>query len=260
MSRQSKAQNELLRFIRSRKFAPARRKAMQSEVFEHLVLNSSNMRSGNFDVVSAADLGMLFCVTDELFFDGAITRYVETHVEKPLTFRLSTRMTTAGGTTTMTNPGGPRRESEFEIAVATTPLFGTFKITSEAKVGGLVCGTRLEALQRIMEHEIIHLVELLATDDSNCQAKQFRTWVRDCFGHRESNHQLMTPSDIARKTMGIRCGDEVVFNLNGDRYRGTVNRITKRATVLVKDPKGTRYTDGQRYAKFYVPLQQLKRA
>jgi hypothetical protein len=259
MSKRTKAQSELLNLVHGRNYAPSIRGAMQREIFEHMLLNSSNVNSANFDVISAADLGTLFQVTDELFFGGVITRYVETNFNKPLTFRLSTRMTTAGGTTTMTSPG-PRRDTEFEIAIATTPLFGTFQIESQAKVGGVVCHTRLEALQRIMEHEVIHLVELLATDDSNCQAKRFRNWVRNYFGHRESNHQLLTPRDIARKQMGIRCGDSVTFRIKGDRYLGTVNRITKRATVLVKDPAGTPYTDGERYAKFYVPLKMLKRA
>ena len=185
---------------------------------------------------------------------------MESSFERPLKFRLSTRMTTSGGTTTMFTSGQSRRSREFEIAIATTPLFGTFKVDNRAKVGGLVCGSRLEALQRIMEHEIVHLVELLGTDDSNCQGRQFKFWVKRIFGHVESNHQLMTPSDIARKQLGIRCGDEVIFIVDGASRRGIVNRITKRATVLVKDPAGTRYTDGQSYAKYYVPLPMLRRA
>ncbi len=260
MSKRTKAQSEFLNQLQSRSYSSDRSASLQREIFEHLLLNSANIRIGNFDLISAADLGMLFQVTDELFFEGSLTRFVESNFSKPLTFRLSTRMTTAGGTTTMTSPSSRRSETEFEIAIATTPLFGTFKLESQAKVGGVVCHTRLEALQRIMEHEMIHLAELLATDDSNCQAARFRGWVRNYFGHRESNHQLMTPKDIARKQLGIRCGDEVLFQVNGDRYCGVVNRITKRATVLVKDPAGTEYTDGLRYSKFYVPLQMLKRA
>ncbi|QEG23992.1 hypothetical protein [Mariniblastus fucicola] len=249
------------RQILGRRFPVSHQRAMQREIHEHLLLNSSNVRSVNFDVISAADLGMLFQLTDELFFDGTIGRFVESNFNKPLTFRLSTRMTTAGGTTTMaTRPGVSRRETEFEIAIATTPLFSSFKFEQHANVGGVRCDSRLEALQRIMEHEVIHLVELLGTADSNCQAKPFRALVRNYFGHKESNHQLMTPSDFARKQLGIRCGDAVTFSIRGERYRGVVNRITKRATVLVKDPRGIEYSDGHRYSKFYVPLPQLRRA
>lgn len=149
---------------------------------------------------------------------------------------------------------------EFEIAIATTPLFDTFRVSGDAKVGGLVCRNRLEALQRIMEHEMLHLAELLLFRDSNCSAKPFKGSVRRLFGHTESNHTLLTPKDIARKKLGIACGDEVTFLADGQRHRGFVNRITKRATVLVRDPKGIRYDDGERYSKFYVPLTMLKRA
>jgi len=255
-----KIKAEFLQRAIDRRFTTSRLKGIQRDVHEHLLLNSPNIRSANFDVISAADLGMLFQLTDELFFAGEIGRYVEGNFAKPLTFRLSTRMTTAGGTTTMFRPGLSDRETEFEIAIATTPLFGTFKFESRAKVGGVQCGSRLEALQRIMEHEVVHLVELLGTGDSNCQAKPFRAMVKNYFGHKESNHQLMTPSDVARKQLGIRCGDSVTFKIDGTRRKGFVNRITKRATVLVEDPSGTEYTDGVRYAKFYVPLPMLRRA
>jgi len=261
MAKRRRTKTEFLQRTVDQRFSASRQKSMQRDVYEHVLLNSPNIRRPNFDVISAADLGMLFQLTDELFFGGVIGRHVEKNYAKPLTFRLSTRMTTAGGTTTMTTmPGSRERDSEFEIAIATTPLFGTFKFEKHANVGGVRCHSRLEALQRIMEHEVVHLVELLGTGDSNCQAKPFRTLVRNCFGHRESNHQLMTPTDVARKQLGIRCGDSVTFKIDGTRRTGFVNRITKRATVLVVDPAGTEYTDGIRYSKFYVPLPMLRRA
>ena len=203
---------------------------------------------------------MLFQLTDELFFHGQIGRFAEANFDKPLTFRLSTRMTRAGGTTTMIQSHVDPRQTSFEIAIATTPLFSSFKLENESKVGGVNCSSRLEALQRIMEHEMIHLVELLGTGDSNCRARPFRSLVRNYFGHLESNHQLMTPTDVARKQLGIRCGDAVVFQMDGTRRKGYVNRITKRATVLVKDASGEEYCDGVRYVKYYVPLPMLKRA
>ena len=40
---------------------------------------------------------------------------------------------------------------------------------------------------------------------------------------------------------------------------GIVNKITKRATVLVADSNGMLYSDGQRYERYYVPLSGLER-
>ena len=260
MPQASKTRQRFFRNVINRAVPKREMAARQKSIRDHLLLNSANVHVENFRVISPADLGMLFQLTDEFFFAGELGRFVEANFEKPLSFRLSTRMTKAGGTTTMISNGSRQKDIEFEIAVATTPLFSSFRAGTKQKVGGVNCQSRLEALQRIMEHEIIHLVELIGTGDSNCHARPFRALVRAYFGHLESNHQLLTPSDIARKRLGISCGDSVVFNIAGKRHRGVVNRITKRATVLVEDPSGDEYCDGVNYAKYYVPLPMLKRA
>ena len=50
----------------------------------------------------------------------------------------------------------------------------------------------------------------------------------------------------------------MTFNFEGRQLTGRVNRITKRATVLVMDPDGEPYSDGSRYRTYYVPLACLK--
>ena len=42
------------------------------------------------------------------------------------------------------------------------------------------------------------------------------------------------------------------------RLAGRVNRITKRATVLVEDIGGQPYSDGLRYKIYYVPIAHLE--
>ena len=111
-----------------------------------------------------------------------------------------------------------------------------------------------------MEHEMVHLIELLMTNDSNCAAKPFKRIVRNFFGHTESKHQLLTPNDTARNRLGISPGDRVRFQCGQQTLNGILHRVTKRATVLVRDSNGTRYDDGCKYSKYYVPLQQLRRA
>ena len=170
-------------------------------------------------------------------------------------------MTSSGGMTTMQRPiNCPRAPREFEIAIATTPLFESFRDGDQPMVGGLPCRDRLQALQRIMEHEMVHLIEMLLWDDSNCSATPFKRTVRNFFGHLESNHRLLTPSDVARKKLGLSSGDHVRFSSNGRYLEGYLHRVTKRATVLVPDAKGVPYDDGQRYQKYYVPLARLRRA
>jgi hypothetical protein len=235
--------------------------ATLQSIYKHVLTNSKSIRGGNFKSISSEDLGMLFQVTDEHFFEGTVGRICERRACKPLSFRLSTRMTNSGGMTTMQSfKRGRNAPVQFEIAIATTPLFSSFRNDSNAVVSGVRCSDRLQALQRIMEHEMVHLVEMLLWNDSNCAAGQFKGIVSRLFGHTESNHQLLTPSDLARRQLGISAGDLVIFNHEGRRLKGHVNRITKRATVLVAHPKGILYDDGNKYQKFYVPLNRLKRA
>lgn len=258
----SSTHDQLQKIVLKRKFGVAQRIEMQHSIARFLLRNSESINAPNFSEVSSADLGLLFQITDEQFFDGQVARLCEQKANRPLSFRLSTRMTSSGGMTTMTEKPTKKRKSEveYEIAIATTPLFATFKTESTAKVSGVRCMNRVQALQRIMEHEMIHLVEMLLWNDSNCQASPFKKIARRFFGHTESNHQLMTPKDVARKRLGISEGDLVTFSIEGRKLTGHVNRITKRATILVASPTGAMYDDGQKYNKYYVPLGRLKRA
>lgn len=251
--------SQLMSIVVQRQLTEPERTAQRELVFAHVIRNSRHISSGNFVSLSNEDLGILFHAIDENYFEGKISTLCEQTADRPLAFRLSTRMTSSGGMTTMKQSRGLNPKKEFEIAVATTPLFETFKLDTAAMVGGVNCHNRLEALQRIMEHEMIHLVEMLLWNGSNCSAARFREIVRRFFGHLESNHRLLTPRDVAKKKLGITTGDSVSFEMEGQRLTGVVNRISKRATVLVAHPQGTRYTDGKRYLKFYVPLARLRR-
>ena len=57
----------------------------------------------------------------------------------------------------------------------------------------------------------------------------------------------------------IRVGDAVIFHHDGHPLQGRVNRITRRATVLVPNGKGQKFSDGKRYVRYYVPLEKLKK-
>jgi hypothetical protein len=234
----------------------------RAAVQELLLRSSSHILVPNFQGISNQDLGTLFQAIDEMFFEGCVTPVCERSSHRPLSFRLSTRMISTGGTTTMRTRRGLKPQRHFEIAIATTPLFETFRIDNETLVGGLVCHSRLDALQRIMEHEMVHLVEMLLWENSNCSAGRYKSIIQRFFGHTESKHRMLTPRDVAQQRNGIRLGDPVVFEVNGQRLSGTVNRISKRATVLVpaSATRGIRFNDGNFYVKYYVPLNRLRPA
>lgn len=210
----------------------------------------------DFKSITAANLSALFNLYDREFFDGWLGRTAAAQSGRPVGFRVSSRMTRAGGKTFMYHRRRKGQiEESFEIAVAATMLFMNFGQPGRAvSVGGLVCANRLEALQYIVEHEMIHLAELVTWRKSSCRRARFKALAANIFGHTSPHHALVTPREHAAQRHGVRVGSVVVFDIAGRRLVGRVNAIHQRATVLVPDPSGLRYSDGQRYAKFYVPL------
>lgn len=228
-----------------------------------LVTRSPRLGDGNFRGLAVGDLELLFASYDEAFFGGGLTRSLESAPapSKRLRFRLAPRMTRAGGKTFQFRPARGGEPVRYEIAVSTHLLFTNFHADHRpVEVNGLPCQDRLDALQRIFEHELVHLAELLAYGQSSCRTPRFRDLARRLFGHTQATHALVTPSERARDLHGLRVGDRVVFAFQGGRYAGVLNRVTKRATVLVEDPQGAPYSDGKRYRKYYVPLPALERA
>jgi hypothetical protein len=232
-------------------------------VREAIIRESENLKRPNFDCVSTQDLARLFWLYDRTFFKGLLAEAAKKSTGRPLAFRLSSTMTRASGKTFLYRrrlPDGKVRVN-YEIAVAGRMLFMTFKdIDRPVKVCGLACKDRLEALQRIMEHEVIHLAEMVTLGKSRCSSHRFKELAANMFGHAGTKHDLVTPREHAAVQHGIRVGSAVSFELEGRRLTGRVNRINHRATVLVEDASGMPYSDGKRYQKFYVPLKGLNPA
>jgi hypothetical protein len=240
---------ELSKAIFSR---PPRRNA-QREARARLLRLSATIREGNFTSLSAEELQLVFTVLDEEFFGGSLAKATVGR----LAFRLSERMTSSGGM--LRRKRGRRKwESDtFEIVVSSHLLFLNFREGEQREVNGVPCRDRLDGLMRIMEHEMLHLAETLLRGKSSCRGKWFREAALHLFGHVETTHRLTTTRGLAHQKSGLRIGETVSFKYKGQPFSGRLNRITKRATVLVETPDGTLYSDGRKYRKFYVPLGSL---
>ncbi len=228
---------------------------MTSAIHALLLSRSQFVKSPNFERVDAQDLEWLFKEYDTRFFHGGIQQSLG---KMPLTFGLSKRMTSTGG---MTKRYRDRisKETRFELSVSTTILFNCFRDEPHRPIVacGIECRDRLDAMQRILEHEIVHLIEMLVWDNSACAKPRFQSITNRFFGHTQHKHELITPRETAHVKYGICPGKMVRFTFEGETFQGVVNRITKRATVLVEDPQGVRYTSGKKYVKFYIPVSQL---
>ncbi len=253
----SSANARLERLLHTATFPPTQIESKLQAIREVVLRESSSIHSGMFDSIHTNDLRLLFRSYDELFFNRALSDALD---GCPIYFRLSNRMTRAGGKTIARYTSRERSVAkEYEIAISTFLLFSSFRgVEREIKVVGLACQDRLQALQRVFEHELVHLAELLAFRDSSCQRARFQGIAKRCFGHACHRHELVTQNEVAHAQFGITRGSRVRFRHEGTLYRGLVNRITKRATVLVEDPAGVRYSDGKHYVKFYVPLAALE--
>lgn len=235
------------------------RESMQHQIGHKILSTSKSMENKNFQRVAKQDLEKMAEAYDEQFFRGLCLPLARSY---GLSFRLSSRMTRAGGKTTRTVFRGTRTQpsrTHFEIALSTSLLFQSFRKPDDMiRVCGYDCRDRLTAMQRIVEHEMIHLCEMLAWIQSDCSAGRFQAIARNMFGHTEHKHELITQQERAAKEFNIRAGAHVVFRFEGKTLHGIVNRITRRATILVEDPRGERYSNGKRYLKYYVPIQQLR--
>jgi len=219
------------------------------------------MREANFTALQSEDLARLFQLYDERFFTGWLSNTVVKTAATGLTFRLSTSMVRAGGKTIRTSRRlqNGTMGRHYEIAVASRMLLMNFgNYYRPLTVCGLECDDRLSALQRIMEHEMLHLAELLFWGKSSCAVPRFKTMAKNIFGHTSSKHDLITPRENAALRHGLHVGSKVIFELDGKKLAGLVNRIQQQATVLVEAPDGVRYQNGRSYQKYYIPLRRLR--
>jgi hypothetical protein len=223
-------------------------------IHRDMLSHSRYVRHADFVTIAESDLEFLFDSYSRVFFAGLCRPALQ---GRRIDFRLASRMTKAGGKTSrilMRRTG----EISYEIAIAHSILFDGFRGSDrQVTVCGLECANRLEALQRIFEHEMVHLIEQLCWGSSNCAMPRFQDIACRHFLHQSHTHKLVTRRERAAIS-GIRPGAMVTFQFESQQLSGRVNRVTKRATVLVEAADGRQYSDGKRYRTYYVPLGSLK--
>ncbi|WP_254510324.1 hypothetical protein [Anatilimnocola floriformis] len=248
---------DFISFVASSAIPPAQITAQAARIHAATLQQSKWLDGANFTRIHPDDLAFLFAEYDAAYFGGRIKKALG---KTPLQFSLSSRMTSAGGKT-YTTTNRKTRERRYEIGISTAILYGCFQDDHRPMTAcGLACRDRLDALQRIMEHEIVHLIEQIAWAESSCSQPRFQSITGRFFGHTQHKHDLITPRERARVKFGIQAGSKVRFRFDGVERVGIVNRVSKRVTVLVEDPNGQRYTNGKFYSKYYIPVQMLQAA
>ncbi len=244
--------------IERQSFSPSEIASRQATIHRETLLLSRTIDRPNFERVATEDVSRMIRLYDQYFFDGQVLPVVEA---EGLTFGLSSRMTrVAGKLVTHYSRGNRRGPRRFELVLSSTLLFQTFEdVNRPVMVTGRRCRDRLEAMQRIAEHEFTHLIEMLIWNSGNCSEPRFQSIARRYFGHTDYHHDLITQRERAARRFDIRVGDTVRFSADAGILVGRVNRITRRATVLVADPRGEKFSDGGCYQRYYVRLERLTR-
>jgi len=220
------------------------------------IRQSKNVETGNIQCMSNDDLKILFDLYDEEFFG----KYFSGNFKGDLTFSLSTRMTSAAGKTIYSRKlkSLPEAEEAYEIRIGIKFFYQYYKVERDKIVSGINTKDSLEAFQIVFEHELCHLIELHLYKESSCSKLRFKNMVNGMFAHTEVFHQLPSQKEIISQNYGFKIGQKVSFINEGKKYSGLIYKINKRATVMVKDKKGSyRDVDGNAYSKWYVHFEQL---
>lgn len=238
------------------KYLDSEIKEKRSEVYNQFINSSPNINSGVITKISPKDLKLMFELYDDIFLNG----YFKDKPNMKLNFSLSGRMTrNAGKTIYPRNLCNMKTENAaFEIRMSTGFFFKYYETSRDKLVNGIKTKDSLEAFQLVFEHEICHLIELMEFRASDCKRDRFKRIAHNIFDHKDVYHDLPTNRETAGIKYGFKVGDRVSFMFQDKRYEGIVTNINKRATVMVRDNKGS-YMDGKkkRYTKYYVPLEAL---
>ncbi|MBU3159826.1 hypothetical protein KPL37_08685 [Clostridium frigoris] len=220
------------------------------------ITKSKNVKTGDIQCMSNDDLKIIFDLYDEIFFNN----YFRENFKGTLKFSLSTRMTSAAGKTIYSRKIKLLEEAQesYEIRMGIKFFFEYYKVERDKIVSGIKTKDSLEAFQIVFEHELCHLIELHLYKESSCKKIRFKTMVYNMFAHTDVVHQLPSQKEIISEKYGLIIGQKVSFLNDGKTYNGFIYKINKRATVMVKDNKGT-YGDemGNVYSKWYVQFEKL---
>ncbi len=221
-------------------------------IYQEMLQNSKFIKSANFEEMAVSDLKKLFELYDKFFFQN----YFTDTLGKRISFKFNRRLKSSAGQTKFHMSKGL-----FVISFSPDLFFHSFDGENrDIEIGGLKCQDRLEALMRVMEHEMIHLVEFHLTGKSRCAGKQFRTILWNMFGHVERKHKLVTLKEKTLREKDLQIGDMVEFPYKKKILKGLLYRFSNKATVMVQNSNGNlRDKEGNRFSKFLVPIDLISK-
>ena len=192
-------------------------------------------------------------------YDQAFSTSLQTPSgNRRLRFRLSPRMTKAGGTTARFAPRRAKSSTKSPSPAVCSSMASASRIADHRVRPGLReppggTAAHLRARNGAPDRAVVladqQLLRAALSGHRTPPLSASRT-------HAPADHAARTGRAIGN-TRGVE-GD--ASTSKGRDSTGRVNRLTKRATVLVEDPEGERFSDGGRYRRYYVPIVHLRLA
>lgn len=199
------------------------------------LLSTMVIRYGEYPTLSEAMMKEMYEFYDANFFYGLLSKQVG---NRAVTYKISNKATKSAGSLRM---GDPVR------ITLSQPIFrDVVGNVDNLSVNGLSVSNRMDAIMRVMEHELVHLA--LSSSDTDKHAVEghgtlFKAIVKGLFGHTETTHQLISkiPSSVECLAKELlRVGDVVSYRSKaGDIVTGKVIKLNPvRAQLLLEGGVG----------------------
>ena len=139
--------------------------------------------------MTAEELHDFFNMYDNLCFDGDIQKFI---TEAKFSLKFKTFGESTFTTTGICMPSGSNGDQICDYTI-TIPIEFFKNAKKPTNVAGHMCNDQLECLQRVIEHEMVHLIIFMFCTDrfiTDQHGELFMNMVKDLFGHTDYRHYL----------------------------------------------------------------------
>ena len=162
----------------TRKLSNGELKKIRTQIYNHFKQYKDSVY-----IMTPKDLQSVFQMYDKLCFDNDLGKFMN---EKEYTLEFKT-----SGEPTFTTEGiCDFKKCNYTITIPTQP-FST--INGTTNVAGHLCKDQLECLQRVIEHELVHLIIFVFCGDgfiADQHGELFMRMVGDLFNHTDHRHYI----------------------------------------------------------------------
>nr|QBK90206.1 MAG: SprT-like family protein [Pithovirus LCPAC102] len=169
-------------------------------------------------VMNNDELDVMFKLYDYYFFNNMIS-YALQKSGGNIKFKFSTKMTSAGGTCSRIGICTYIIKISKENINNITPIN---IINSE--INGLKPKNKVNALQLIFEHELVHAILSIFVDDLRGHGKLFKDMVKQLFGHTKITHSILNKPLVVNQ-YNFKVNDLIYFMVKDKKSYGTIIKL-----------------------------------